>query len=164
MLTVLGIEKLKPKEKPYKVSDGNSLHVLVEPTGVKLWRVRFKFGATKKCCPSGRSPKCRSPTREESATKHLRCLRTGSIRQTKKQDKLIAEIAGRDTFGPIAEEHLQRLKESGVAEATLNKNRWLLFALASPLTKRPIAKTTPLEILVLLQKQESGKRRGGYEA
>jgi hypothetical protein len=36
MLTVLGIEKLKPKEKSYKVSDGNGLYILIEPTGGKL--------------------------------------------------------------------------------------------------------------------------------
>src|SRR5580692_4268149 len=44
MLTALGIERLKPKEKPYKVSDGNALYVLVKPTGGKHWRLRYTFG------------------------------------------------------------------------------------------------------------------------
>jgi hypothetical protein len=39
----------------------------------------------------------------------------------KKQDSLVAELAGRNTFGAIAEEHVQRLEESGVSEATVNK-------------------------------------------
>jgi len=51
MLTALGIEKLKPKGKPYKVSGGNALYVLVKPTGGKRWRLRYTFGGREKCCP-----------------------------------------------------------------------------------------------------------------
>jgi hypothetical protein len=40
MLTALAIENAKPRDKPYKLSDGNGLHLLVEPTGSKLWRFR----------------------------------------------------------------------------------------------------------------------------
>jgi len=36
MLTVLGSEKLRSKEKPYKISDGDGLYLLVEPGGGKL--------------------------------------------------------------------------------------------------------------------------------
>jgi hypothetical protein len=32
------ITKAKPKEKPYKLSDGAGLHLLVEANGSKLWR------------------------------------------------------------------------------------------------------------------------------
>jgi hypothetical protein len=48
MLTVLGIERLKPKEKSYKISDGDGLYLLVEPGGGKLWRLRYKFGGKEK--------------------------------------------------------------------------------------------------------------------
>lgn len=56
MLTVLGIEKLKPKEKSYKVSDGNSLYLLVEPAGGKLWRIRYKFDRKEKMLSLGSFP------------------------------------------------------------------------------------------------------------
>ena len=36
----------------------------------------------------------------------------------KRQDKLVAEVAGRDTFGAIVEEYLTKLEEGGAAEAT----------------------------------------------
>jgi hypothetical protein len=38
MLTFLAIERAKKRGKPYKLSDGEGLHLLVEPTGSKLWR------------------------------------------------------------------------------------------------------------------------------
>lgn len=71
----------------------------------------------------------------------------------------MAEIAANDTFGAIAEEYLKKLEEGGAAQATLSKNRWLLMELASPLHKRPAAKVTPAEILVILQKYEKAGMR-----
>src|SRR5579863_7400236 len=56
MLTALGIEKLKPKGKPYKVSDGNALYVLVKPTGGKHWRLRYTFGGKEKMLSLGSFP------------------------------------------------------------------------------------------------------------
>lgn len=40
----------KPKEKPYKLTDGNGLYLEVKPNGVKAWRYRFELsdGGTRK--------------------------------------------------------------------------------------------------------------------
>ncbi len=160
MLTVLAIEKLKPKEKPYKVSDGNQLSLIVEPAGAKLWRLRYTFGGKEKMLSLGSFPEVSLADARGKRDEALTQLANGiNPSDQKKQDRLVAELAGRNTFGAIAEEYVQRLEESGVSEATVNKNRWLLLKLASPLTKRPIAKITPLEILVLLQKHEKAGHR-----
>ena len=37
------INKAKPKDKPYKLSDGAGLHLLVETSGSKLGRFRYRF-------------------------------------------------------------------------------------------------------------------------
>src|SRR5262249_47444023 len=62
--------------------------------------------------------------------------------------------AANNTFGAIAEEHIATLEGSGRAKVTIDKNRWLLCDLASPLSKRPIAEITPAEILVIIKKVE----------
>jgi integrase len=160
VLTALAIEKLKPKEKPYRVSDGNQLSVLVEPAGAKLWRLRYIFDGKEKMLSLGSFPEVSLADARRKRDEALALLANGiNPSEQKKQDRLVAELAGRNTFGAIAEEYVQRLEESGVSEATVNKNRWLLLKLASPLTKRPITKITPLEILVLLQKHEKAGRR-----
>ena len=41
MLKDLQIKAAKPREKPYKLSDGNCLHVRVMPSGAKLFQVRY---------------------------------------------------------------------------------------------------------------------------
>jgi hypothetical protein len=40
MLTQYVLTNAKPKAKPYKLTDGNGLHLLVQPNGSKLWRLR----------------------------------------------------------------------------------------------------------------------------
>ena len=35
------IEKAKPKEKEYTLSDGKGLYLLIKPNGAKLWRFNY---------------------------------------------------------------------------------------------------------------------------
>jgi hypothetical protein len=43
MLTVLEIEKAKPRDKLYKLWDANGLFLVVKPNGKKQWRFRYRF-------------------------------------------------------------------------------------------------------------------------
>lgn len=42
-LTVLEVQKAKAKEKPYKMSDGHGLYLLVDAKGHKYWRLKYYF-------------------------------------------------------------------------------------------------------------------------
>ncbi len=39
--------------KPYKLSDGDGLHLLVQPNGSKLWRFRYRFAGRENMLKSG---------------------------------------------------------------------------------------------------------------
>ena len=56
MLTDTACKNLKPKAKPYKKSDGGGLHLLVQPTGAKLWRMAYRFGDREKKLSFGAYP------------------------------------------------------------------------------------------------------------
>jgi integrase len=43
MLTDTQCRNAKPKEKPYKLTDGKGLYLEVKPNGVKAWRYRFEL-------------------------------------------------------------------------------------------------------------------------
>lgn len=47
-LTDLQVQKAKPKDKEYKLSDGGGLYLLVTPTGGKLWRLDYRFNDKRK--------------------------------------------------------------------------------------------------------------------
>lgn len=160
MLTAVKVDTAKPRDKPYKLSDGGGLHLLVEVSGKKLWRFRYQFGGKEKMISFGSFPEV-SLADARGKRDVARKLLSGGVNPSehKKQEKLVADVAASNTFGAIAEEHLTKLEEGGAAEATLAKNRWLLRDLASPLTKRPIAEITPAEILVILKKYEKAGMR-----
>jgi hypothetical protein len=46
-LTDNAIKALKPKEKRYKVFDGQGLHLEVQTSGTKVWRITYYFDTIK---------------------------------------------------------------------------------------------------------------------
>ncbi|WP_387466274.1 Arm DNA-binding domain-containing protein [Photorhabdus sp. RM323S] len=52
-LTDIAIKKAKSEEKPYTLSDGNELSLLVEPNGSKGWRFRYHFDGKQKMISLG---------------------------------------------------------------------------------------------------------------
>lgn len=44
MLTDLAVRKAVAREKPYKLSDGGGLYLLVTKAGQRCWRVDYRFG------------------------------------------------------------------------------------------------------------------------
>src|SRR3546814_7084508 len=55
-LTDTAIRKAKPKDKPYKVSDSGGLYLLVNPTGSKLWRVKYRLHGVERKLALGAYP------------------------------------------------------------------------------------------------------------
>jgi len=37
------IRNAKPKERPYKLFDGNGMFLLVMPSGSKLWKIKYRY-------------------------------------------------------------------------------------------------------------------------
>lgn len=55
-LTDLVIKAAKPRDKPFKISDGHGLFLLVNPGGSKLWRWRYRFDCKEKLMALGEYP------------------------------------------------------------------------------------------------------------
>lgn len=69
MLTLSVIKNAKPQPKPYRLSDFGGLFVLVQPTGSKLWRWKYRRPGTKKenLLSFGSSRSCRDTPKLASA-------------------------------------------------------------------------------------------------
>ena len=160
MLKLFEIQKARPKDKPYKLSDGAGLHLLVETKGRKLWRFRYHFDSKEKMISFGSFPEVSLADARGKRDEARKLLEAGTDPSRKKQlDKIASATAARNTFGAIAEEHLQNLQDGGAAETTMIKNRWYLQKLAAPLTNLAITEITSAEILHLLKRIEKSGRR-----
>ena len=42
-LTDMALRNAKPQDKPYKLFDGGGLHLLVNPSGSRIWRLAYRF-------------------------------------------------------------------------------------------------------------------------
>ncbi len=55
-LTDTAIKRSRPAEKPYKLADGKGLYLLVNPSGSKLWRWKYRHEGREKLMPFGAYP------------------------------------------------------------------------------------------------------------
>ncbi len=56
LLGDLGVRSTRPKASPYKVTDGGGRHLLVTPTGGRLWRLAYRYGGKQKTLALGPYP------------------------------------------------------------------------------------------------------------
>ena len=56
MLTAIEVRNAKPKEKPYKMTDGRGLFLHIATSGKKTWRYRFTLAGTESVFVLGEYP------------------------------------------------------------------------------------------------------------
>src|SRR6266702_1738652 len=55
-LSDASVRNAKPKQKPYKMSDGEGLFLLITPSGSKYWRLKYSFAGKEKLLALGVYP------------------------------------------------------------------------------------------------------------
>jgi integrase len=104
-LTVLQVQKAKPKEKPYKLTDGKGLYLLVSPNGSKCWRYKYYWLGRERVLALGVFPEV---SLVEARDRHheARRLKAQFIdpSEHKREQKMIAYAKYDNTFEKIARE------------------------------------------------------------
>jgi integrase len=160
MLTVFAIEKSKPRDKPFLLTDGNGLHLLINPSGSKLWRLRYRFGGKQNLLSLGSFPEVSLAEAREKRDDARKLVAKGiDPSQHRKEEKRAAVTAAGNTFAVIAAEHIANLKARNAARATVEKNRWLLEDLAKPIAHKAVTDIKPADVLDLLKNVEKSGRR-----
>lgn len=93
----------KPKEKPYKMGDSLGLYLLINPTGSKLWRMKYRFHGKERTISFGPYPEISlAEARDHTyqARKRLRENQDPSL--VKQEEKRLAAASAADTFEAIA--------------------------------------------------------------
>lgn len=55
-LTEVKVRNAKPGEKPVKLTDGNGMHLLIQPSGSKYWRLQYRFSGKQEMLALGIYP------------------------------------------------------------------------------------------------------------
>lgn len=55
-LTDIKVRTAKPAHKPFKLTDGEGMHLLVNPNGSKYWRLQYRFSGKQKMLALGIYP------------------------------------------------------------------------------------------------------------
>ncbi|MCT7645390.1 tyrosine-type recombinase/integrase [Aliarcobacter butzleri] len=116
-LTDKEIKASKPKEKEYKLSDGQSLYLVVKTNGTKFFRYDFSFENKRKSMSFGVYP--------EISLSEARILRDKTKELLKQKinpiiDKNLSNINSDNTFKSISEKWLSKMKNEW-EDSTLKK-------------------------------------------
>jgi hypothetical protein len=76
-LTLFSIQHAKPGPKPYKLADGNGLHLLANTNGSKLWRLRYRFAGLEKMIGLGAFPEVPLSAARDKAHDARKLVATG---------------------------------------------------------------------------------------
>ncbi len=160
-LTHKQCETVKPKDKPYKLSDSGGLYLEIMPNGSKYWRLKYRIHGKEKRLALGVFPATslvEAREQRDQARKIIKDNQDPSL--AKKQQKLQIKLNAGDTFEAIAREWHEH-----------NKPRWTI-SYASDILHRlevdifpsigtyPIREIPPFLILQTIRKIEG---RGAYE-
>lgn len=154
-LTDAAIKVAKPKDKPYKLTDGQGLYLEVMPGGSKLWRLKYSYAGREKRLAFGAYPtvplQLARRRRDEARQQLAEGNDPGELMKADKQ-ALKAEVL---TFEALAREwhryQTPRWAPSTAAKALAYLESDLLPALG----KKPFETVTRPHLVELIRKIES---------
>ena len=156
-LTNLQIQKAKPKEKQYKLSDGRGMYLIVAPRGGKYWRLDYRFNGKRQTLSLGTFP---STSLKEARRK---CANTKSLIEDgidPSHQRKIKLAGDKDSFEAVAKEWYGKYRSQWTDNHATTTLRRIEANLFPWLGSRPIAVIEPREILQTLRRIE---KRGSLE-
>lgn len=156
------VQNAKPTEKAYKLFDGAGLFLLVQPTGSKLWRLKYRFDGREKLLALGAYPAITLAQARERRDQARRDLAHGIDPSAKKKAEKHTRVAqAANTFEAVAREWHQAVHCAAVTEGHAARTLLRLEQDAFPwIGSIPIAEVTAPKLLDALRKVEA---RGAIE-
>ena len=155
-LSDLAIRALTPGDKPIKKADEKGLFLLVQPSGGKLWRLKYRINGKEKKLGLGRYPDVslkEARKRRDAARQQL------AIGVDPGEEKKIAAAeaiaAASNSFAIVADEYLEKASLEGREAVTIKKSRWLLSLFERSLQTRPLSEISAVELYAALKVIES---------
>ncbi len=160
-LTDVKVKTAKPKEKPYKLTDGGGMYLLINANGSKYWRMKYRFAGKEKMLSIGVYPDVSLADAREKRSEARKILSAGGDPgEVKKEEKIARQMIQKNTFEAIAREWHQTksdrwsLRYRDEIIDTFEKD---IFPHTG---RRPIVDIKPMDWLEILRRLE---KRGALE-
>ncbi|MFK7913875.1 MAG: tyrosine-type recombinase/integrase, partial [Pseudomonadales bacterium] len=159
-LTTVAVRAAKPREKPYKLSDGAGMYLEVLPSGGRSWRLKYRIHGVEKRISFGTFPAVSLKDARTRALDAKKLLSEGvdpsAARQEEKQK---AAVDGGNTFGKLAEEWFRKNRSRWGDGHASRVRKWIDRDLHA-LEHRPIRGLKASDIRVVLERIEE---RGAFD-
>ncbi len=152
-LTEIKVRNTKPTEKPVKLTDGNGMHLLIQPNGSKYWRLQYRFSGKQKMLALGVYPEV-SLSEARRRRDEARQLIANSIDPGEKRKAGKIEEKGLLTFETVARNwHSSNRTWSDSHKTTVLNS--LISHLFPVIGKRNITELKTRDLLLPLKKAEA---------
>ena len=154
-LTARQVSTAKPTDKPYKLSDGGGLYLLVNPNGSRYWRMKYRYSGKEKLLSIGVYPDVTLAEARDKRTEAKRVLAAGDdpseVKQAAREAKNQAINNSFELLALEWHEHKKSNWSSGYAEDILEYLREDIFPYVG---KKAITEIKPMDMLSVLRKME----------
>ncbi|WP_434635915.1 tyrosine-type recombinase/integrase [Klebsiella sp. I138] len=154
-LTARQVDTSRPKDKPYKLSDGGGLYLLVNPNGSRYWRLKYRIAGKEKLLALGVYPDITlAEARQKRADAKKVLAAGGDPGQEKQEEKQAKEQAVANSFERLAMEwhaHKSTSWSEGYAEHLLMYLKKDIFPFIG---QKAITDISQVEMLNVLRKME----------
>jgi integrase len=153
------VQAARAKEKMYKLSDGNGLYLHVLPSGVKSWRLKYRFKGTEKTMTFGLYPIVTLKEAREGSFAARKILSDGKDPiQVKRDEQRGLDAADAVSFEKIMAELLEAKAKRASYNHVNDYRRSMELHVLGKFGQRDIKSISAIEIIDLGKKIESSGR------
>ena len=148
-LTEIKIKSLTPREKAYKVFDGQGLYLEVMPNGSKKWRLKYRISGVEKRISLGGYPEVSLKDVRLSIAEVKKTLRDGKdpVAERRGSSEEALNTAASPTFAQVTEDWLGRFTPQWSPKTVKKKLEHLRNHILPIIGEMPISEITPSEFL-----------------
>jgi integrase len=163
-LTDIQVKTAKPKEKDYKLTDGDGMFLLIATSGGKRWRFKYRFGGKEKQLALGTYPDISlqeaRKKRHEARNLLAHGIDPGAEKRAMKEARAVQTFIVENSFESVAREWHDKFSGQwtpGHAATIMDRLTRDVFPW---LGSKPVSEVRPLDLLSILRRVEG---RGALE-
>ena len=152
-LTNTEIQKAKPAETPFKLTDGRGLYLLVQPSGSKLWRWKYRFLGKEKLMALGAYPEVSLAQARDATDAARKQLAAGTDPMAeRKAVKIARQLAVENAFAAVAQKWWESWKAARSESHTLYVWRRLEADVFPVIGARPVSEIEAPELVAMTKR------------